>query len=154
MHKITTFLISTFFTSAIYANTLDFPEAGFSIDNIDAAPTLAGSQPLHMFLPPVNGFSANINVQIQPYPGSMKQYIELSQSQFKQMGLSVISSKEQDETMVLEYSGFMQGMNLHFYAKAVKKGSFVYLVTATDSKENWNDNKSQLISAVNSFKLK
>ncbi len=154
MRKITTLLVSAVFASGINASTLDFPEAGFSIDSIDATPSLAGAQPLQMFLPPQNGFSANVNVQIQPYPGTMKQYLELSESQFKQMGLTVVSSKNLGGTMFFEYSGSMQGMDLHFYSKAVKSGDFVYLVTGTDSKQNWNTNKNKLITAVDSFKLK
>jgi hypothetical protein len=154
MRKLIFFLASALLASAAHANTLDFPQAGFSIDSIDAVPSLAGGQPLQMFLPPENGFSANINVQIQPYPGTMEQYLELSESQFKQMGLTVISSKVFGETSFFECAGLMQGMELHFYAKAVKKGDFVYLATATDSKHNWDSNKNKLISAIDSLKLK
>ena len=154
MHKILPLLVSVLFTSTIFANILDFPEAGFSINSIDAAPAIAGGKPLHMYLPPLNGYSANVSVLIQPYPGTMKQYLELTKSQFIQLGLSVVTSKSLGETMILEYAGTMQGKEFHFYAKAIKTENFVYLVTATDSKQNWSSNKAQLISAVDSFKLK
>ncbi len=154
MLKITTILVSAVFASGINARTLDFPQAGFSIDSIDAAPSLAGAHPLQMFLPPQNGFSPNVNVQIQPYPGTMKQYLALSESQFKQLGVNVISTKDLGDTVFFECAGSMQGMELHFYAKAIKEDDFVYLVTATDSIQNWNTNKTKLIQAVDSFKLK
>ncbi|WP_440875274.1 hypothetical protein [Thalassotalea sp. PLHSN55] len=141
------------FTSA-QAGTLDFSNAGFTIDSLDAPATAAGGQPLQMLLPAQNGFSANVNVQIQPYPGTMAEYMALSFGQFEQMGITKIASREEGDTSFFEYKGALQGQNLHWYAKAVKSGDFVYLVTATDIEQNWESNKQQLMSVVDSFKLK
>ena len=94
-----------------------------------------------------------INVQIQPFYGSMAQYIELSISQFKQVGLKTVSSGLEGEKAVLEYKGLFQGRILHWYSRAVKKGGFVYLVTATDDQNSWKTNESKLKSVVDSFEL-
>jgi len=40
-------------------------------------------QALMMFLPVTDGFAANVNVQIQPYAGTIEDYTALSLQQFK-----------------------------------------------------------------------
>ncbi|MCR8921359.1 hypothetical protein NO559_01160 [Dasania sp. GY-MA-18] len=151
--KVFTIIFISLLSSLVTAEPAKFEQYGFSIDLLDDKPSPAGSQPLQMFLPPSNGFAANVNVQIQAYPGSIDDYIKLSEAQFKQMGLTIVSSSKNDDTLHFEYSGNMNGQNLHFYAKAVKRGSYFYLATATDSKINWPMNKSKLIQSVNSFKV-
>jgi len=142
------------FLSNVNANTLEFSKSGFSIESLEVEPSANGSQPLQMLLPAENGFSPNVNVQIQPYPGSITEYRELSEAQFKQIGLTLISKEEKGNTLHLEYTGAMQGQNLHWFAKAVKRGKYIYLITATDNQQNWDKNKAQLIANVKSFKLK
>lgn len=146
-------ILLTLVSSFAQAETINFKETGFSINALDQAPSAAGGTPLQMFLPPSNGFSANVNVQIQPYPGSMAEYIELSKSQLKQMGLQIIDMSISGDEAIFEYNGNMNGMHLHFYAKAVKKGSLFYLATATDLATQWHVNKGKLKNAVASFKL-
>ncbi|MCI2282468.1 hypothetical protein L3081_02480 [Colwellia sp. MSW7] len=70
------------------------------------------------------------------------------------MGLSIISLEEKDNSITFEYKGTMQGFDLHWYAKAVKKDNHVYLVTATGAENDWDVDKEILIPNVNSFKLK
>lgn len=140
--------------SSVHADTLNFPQTGFSIDGLEASPSNSGRQVLHMFLPVENGFSANVNVMIQPYSGTIKQYKELSESQFKRVGWKVHSVQENADNITFEYTGVFQRNALHWYAKAFKQGVLVYLVTATDSQSTWNKNKDKLITVVDSFKLK
>lgn len=147
-------LATSLLVSFAHAETLEFPKAGFSIDSLDLSPTSGMIQPIQMFLPANNGFAANVNVQVQAYSGTIQEYKELSEGQFKQMGLKLLSSKEEKNSISLEYMGAMQGLSLHWYAKAFKKGNHVYLITATDSHADWEKNKEKLISNVNSFKLK
>ncbi|MBU2883819.1 hypothetical protein KO525_16525 [Psychrosphaera sp. B3R10] len=136
------------------AEVLEFPKAGFTINSLDTSPTTGMSQPLQMFLPAKNGFASNVNVQIQPYPGTLTQYKELSIGQFKQMGISIVSFEESANSISFEYTGMMQGLSLHWYAKAFKKGNYVYLVTATGNEKDWAADKQVLMENVNSFKLK
>lgn len=152
--KVILLVVVNLLASFAYAETLEFPKLGFSIDGLDSAPTGAMVQPIQMFLPPMNGFAPNVNVQIQAYNGTIKQYRELSEGQFKQFNFTLLSIKETGNSLSLEYKGAMQGLNLHWYAKAFKKGNYVYLVTATGTQADWEINKEKLISSVNSFQLK
>ena len=50
---------------------LDFPSAGFAIAVLEAEPGDVGYIALTMSLPPTDGFAPNVNVQIQPFEGSL-----------------------------------------------------------------------------------
>jgi hypothetical protein len=155
MKKLCITLLSLTFSMFSYgeSNQVSFNQAGFSINALDSPPSQAGSQPLTMMLAVTNGFSANVNVQIQPYQGTLEEYKTLTDSQFVQMGLKTISSTIKGNSFHVEYSGNMQGNELHFYAKAIKKGSSFYLATATDRESQWHINAAKLKSVVDSFVL-
>ncbi len=55
----TLLLATSFLVSNLHAETLNFPQAGFSIDTLDSSPTAGVIQPIQMSLPANNGFSAN-----------------------------------------------------------------------------------------------
>lgn len=131
-----------------------FDRAGFSIKALEAPPHVSGSQPLTMLLPYDQGFSANVNVQIQPFEGNLTEYKALSQRQFKQLGFTVIQDALTDNSLLMEYSGEVKGKRLHWYAKAIKRGKFVYLATATSLAINWSQNKFELSESINSFSLR
>lgn len=152
MHKLILITV-LLFANAAFATEVTYKKAGFSINILDSSPSISGSQPVQMFLPAVNGFAANVNVQLQPYSESLDDYRKLSLAQFSQFGLKVVSSSIKNNTLVFEYSGLMLGNHLYFYSKAVKKGDFVYLATATDLSSEWPNKSSQLKSIVNSLKL-
>ena len=153
MKYILTILLAVTCSLQVYAdsNSATFNQAGFSIDVLDAKANSAGSQRLIMMLPASNGFSANVNVQIQPYPGSLKDYKKLSEAQFTQMGLKTISISENENKVYWEYSGNVQGKNLHFYAKIIKVDNLFYLATGTDLESNWPKTSKNIRSVVNSF---
>ena len=86
----TLFSLATF--SNLKASTIDLPLYGFQIDSLDAqVDSLSPAKTLIMFLPESNGFQPNINVLIQPYNGTIIDYIAMSKEQFKQMSCSVVS---------------------------------------------------------------
>lgn len=136
------------------AEILEFNKAGFSIHALEAPPHLSGSQPLTMLLPYEQGFSANVNVQIQYFEGNLVEYKALSQSQFNKLGFKIIREIINHNSLFLEYSGEIKGRHLHWYAKAIKRGKFVYLATATSLEKNWLQNKFELVKSVDSFSLK
>ena len=152
MYKFILLAVLTF-ANASFAGEMLYKDAGFSIDALDSAIPAQGLQPVQMFLPAVNGFSANINVQVQPYAESIEAYQKLSEDQFMVLGLTKISSAIEDNAFIVEYTGELNEMNLHFYAKAVKKGGFVYLATATDLVSEWPKKSAQLKQVVHSLKL-
>lgn len=106
-----------------------------------------------LFLPVKNKFGANVNVMVQTFQGTMDEYNEITQKQFKEMKLRVIESKIDKECIKYEYAGMQNGMDLHFYAKSWKKGDKVYLITATGLEIDWADQKDVLMKSVNSFRF-
>lgn len=135
-------------------NRLRFPVAGFSIAALEAPPGPTPHMPLTMSLPAIEEFSANVNVQIHPYEGSIEEYTALTLKQFKDFGLKVIEQKKVGKSgVVFQYSGELKGGLRHWYARSEKVGEQVYLVTATAAEKQWADQASQLKACVDSFRL-
>ena len=84
----------------------------------------------------------------------MAEYISLTKSQFQQHGLTVIKIEMQGKFAArLEYSGTMRSMSLHWYARAIKRGNQVYLVTGTALDAQWSAVEALLRRCVDSFRL-
>ena len=73
--------------------------------------------------------------------------------QFKTMGLAILSEKSRPTSVTWEYSGTLQGRQLHFYAKAEQGEGKVYLVTATATEPQWKTLGAKLKACVESFAL-
>src|ERR1700683_543994 len=109
------------------ASTLRFPQIGFSIAPLRFDAKGATFTALQMFLPPVNNFATNVDVQVQAYPGTMEAYIDLSRQQMEQLKLDVIrSDKRPGDACLFEYRGLMGDQKLHFYARGILKSGSVY----------------------------
>lgn len=106
------------------------------------------------FLPPADGFSANVNIQKQKYSDSIEAYDRLSSSQFKHLKWTVLDRKLKPVEAVYEYKGEFEGRTLHWYARAIKHGEYVYLVTATCLDSKWQEEKTELLKSVDSFRIK
>ena len=134
-------------------NRLLFPVTGFSIKPLETPLGKVPQQALFMALPASDGFAANVNVQIQPYSGTLDEYIALSEEQFKAAGFKVVQrSKQGQSAVVFEYVGEMQGRALHWYAKAVHATDRVYLVTATATETQWKREAVPLKECIDSFR--
>lgn len=141
--------------SPLNASLVDLPQYGFQIEALDAKSGDSAVSALMMFLPPSDGFAPNINIQIQPYAGTIKEYVALSKGQFEQMKWKLISEKENGaNAWVAEYAGTMQDKDLHFYARALLKEGKIYLATATAKESQWATVGPTLRERVNSFKTK
>lgn len=103
-------------------------------------------------LAPNNGFAANVNVQVQTYPGSLKEYDDLSSGQFASLGWTVTAKTLDEKELRYDYNGMMNGNHLRWHCRAIKDQNKVYLITATDLLANWDKNKDVLLHSVNSFK--
>jgi hypothetical protein len=133
------------------AKPLRFPNAGFSIAPLDAAPGDTVNQPLIMCLPMRDGFAASVNVQIQPYKGKLDDYSSLTVAQLKTGGLTLLQYKAAGKSAVIyEYSGTTQGRVLHCYQRAEKSGDYVYLTTATALDDEWAELGPRLKACVDS----
>ena len=141
--------------SQLRAATIELPLYGFQIDVLDSAPDASTpTTVLQTFLPATDDFAPNIIVQIQPYTGTIKDYVTLSRRQFEQMKWNVISDQQSgDNEWSVEYTGSLQGADLHFYARAVSTNGKVYLVTGTAKESQWTTVSDTLRKHVDSFKL-
>jgi hypothetical protein len=134
-------------------NRLHFPVTGFSIAPLEGVAGETTRQVLMMFLPPNGNFAGNVNVQIQPYNGTIDEYMALTQKQFKDAGVKVIEQKKVGKSVVVfEYSGELQGQSLHWYARAEKSAGHVYLATATAAEQQWAKQGAQLKACVDSLR--
>ena len=140
-------------TASIQAGKLDFSAAGFRIPQLYSGDGTLPTQPLMLFLPVSDGFAPSVNVQIQDFPGSIQEYVELSFGQFASNGLKILNHNLKESKASFEYSGALQGMDLHFYALAEKHGSKVYLVTGTAKSTQWDAVSKEIKNCVDGFEL-
>ena len=133
-------------------NRLHFAASGFSIAPLEAPKGQVTQQVLIMFLPTAGDFTPNVNVQIQPYDGSLDDYIKLSLKQFESANLKMVQQgRTTDSGAVFEYRGELQNRRLHWYAKAQKSQGRVYLATGTALEEHWTEVAQNLKNCVDSF---
>lgn len=131
---------------------LEFKTHGFSIEAVEETSELP-MQVIAMTLPPTDGFAPNVNVQVQPYPGSIEDYVALSTAQFKQVNFTAIKTESKGNRAVLEYTGVAQGQQLHFYSVVQKRGKKMILVTATANQAQWPKVSKKLLRCADSLKL-
>jgi PsbP len=139
----------------VRATTIELPLYGFQIDALDAKPDAASTTALELCLPATEGFAPNINVQVQPYTGAIKDYATLSKQQFEGMKWKVVSEKQiSDDEWSVEYTGSLGDKDLHFYARAISKNGKVYLATAVAKETQWATVSDTLLQHIQSFKVK
>ena len=157
-HKTILFGVATLFSLATFpqlkAATIDLPLYGFQIDALDVAPDPdRTTTALLLCLPVTDRFAPNINVQIQPYTETIKDYAEVSKGQFEQLKWKVVSEKLiGDNEWSAEYTGQQQGNDLHFYSRAISKNGKVYLATGTAKESQWATVGDTLRQHVDSLK--
>ena len=138
--------------AATPAGKFVFKDSGFSIAPLDA-PIKEAGKVLAMFLPRSGGFAPNVNIQIQQHAGTMEEYVAVSRKGLESGNFKVLSDKIDKGTYVLEYSGTVQGANLHFYGKAILKEGPVYIATGAATEDQWNDVAAKVKACVDSFQL-
>jgi len=145
---ILSFMLALSLGAAESTNRLHFPVSGFSITPLEAPPGERIHQVVMMWLPPT---PANVNVQIQPYNGTIEEYAALTLKQFKDNKAKLIEQKKVgDSVFVFEYAGELQGQSLHWYARAEKSGGRVYLTTGTTMEQQWSKQATQIKACVES----
>ncbi len=132
---------------------LHFRANGFSIAPLEGTSETTTYQAVIMFLPETEGFAPNVNVQIQPYNGTINDYATLSRQQFRANGFTIISEDVSDKTIVWECSGTPMGLRMRWYIRAVLYENKVYLATATATASQWQTVSAKLKSCVDSLKI-
>ncbi len=131
---------------------LYFHASGFSIAPLDVAQE-GPHQVLFMMLPATESFAPNVNVQIQPFSGTIEEFVSLSRQGFDAAGLQVSGERIGKGAVTWEYSGDYEGRNLRWYAAAHVGDGRVYVVTATALEQQWDTVAADLKECVDSFRL-
>lgn len=143
--------------SALSATEGDLPHYGAQLKDLDAVIEKAPGKTLFIKVDESGGFSANINVQIHQFPGTIKEYMDLSKAQFDQFfekGWKMSSEKQDEKEASCEVVGTTKGKEYHSYSRAVKDGTKLYLITATALHEQWGSVGEKLRRHVDAFKAK
>lgn len=135
------------------SNRLYYAQNGFSIMPLEGTVENENYQVAIMYLPANRSFAPNVNIQIQPYDGTMDEYIDLSKQQFQMLGFKIITIKTQDNSAFLEYSGSFQGIEFHWCARVFLREGKVYLVIGTALSASWSEVSAQILACVDSFQL-
>lgn len=128
-----------------------FAASGFSIDTLDAP---AGAQPyqvLIMLLPASDGFAPNVNVQSQPFEGTVAEYVELSKREVAAAGLRLVAEEIRGNTIRMEYAGDIQERPMRFVVKGVVLKGRALLATGTALESQWKDVEAKLRACVGGF---
>ena len=151
---VTLFAICAF--SALTAAEGDLPHYGAQLKDLDALIDKEPGKTLFIKADETGRGSANINIQIQPFAGTMKDYTDTSKAQFEQIfekGWKILSEKQDGEKQwSCELAGTLKGKEYHFYARAVREGSKVYLITATAPQDEWGSLGEKMRRHVDAFK--
>ena len=144
--------------SALTAAEGDLPHYGAKLTDLDALIEKAPGKTLFIKADETGRVSANINIQIQPFTGTIKEYMDVSRAQFEQMfekGWKIVSEKQDGEKeWSCELTGTAKGKDYHFYARAIRDGSRVYLITATALQEEWGSFGEKMRRHVDAFQTK
>lgn len=143
--------------STLNAAEGDLPYYGSNLKDLDAVIEKAPGKTLFIKVDESGGFSANINVQIHQFPGTMKEYMDLSKGQFDQFfekGWKILSEKQDEKEASCEVVGTTKGKEYHSYSRAVQEGTKLYLITATALHEQWGSVGEKMRRHVDAFKAK
>ena len=156
--KIGVVLLTICAFSTLNAAEGDLPYYGSNLKDLDAVIEKAPGKTLFIKVDESGGFSPNINVQIHQFPGTIKEYMDLSKAQFDQFfekGWRMSSEKQDGEKEAsCELVGTRKGKEYHSYSRAVKEGSKLYLITATALHEQWGNVREKLRRHVDAFEAK
>jgi hypothetical protein len=144
--------------SALNAADGELPHYGSKLKDLDALIEKEPGKTLFIKVDAAGGVSANINVQIHQFPGTLKEYMDLSRAQFDQFfekGWKILSEKQDGENEAsCEVVGTRKGKEYHSFSRAVKEGPKLYLITATALQEQWGNVGEKMRRHVNAFQAK
>jgi hypothetical protein len=134
------------------AETHKYKAHGFSISALEQTSDAPVQQVVIMHLPPKDGFSPNVNVQVQVYAGTIKEFAEMTKAQMKQVNFTTLNEKVAGSSMTMEFLGEVLGRKMHFYSKAELGQGKVYLATGSALAANWDETSARLKACVDSLK--
>ena len=90
---------------------------------------------------------------MQPYTGTIEEYVTLSKTQLKQVKFTEIKTEVKDGSCIMEFTGNTQNRDLHFYSIARKRGDKIILATATALQTQWPTVSKKLMRCADSLKI-
>jgi hypothetical protein len=132
---------------------LNFAEHGFSLEPPVGHDYAQLQQVVSLGLPPSDGFSPNVNVQVQPFKGTIEEYVKISNGEFKANSIKLVSEKHDAHMVQMEYTGQLLGRPLHWYSRAFVGKNGMILVTATATESQWPVVGAALRQSVDSLRL-
>jgi len=138
---------------------ITLPNYGFRIDPLDVGTAAPLSPALQMYLPmaplPSNNnltFSPNVYVQVVPTLGTMKDYINDATAQMQASSYIIRAQNTMTaDQWDLEYIAVLNGLAMHWYAKAVYSGHRIYYAAGGVPDEMWAMYGDKLKACVNSL---
>jgi hypothetical protein len=134
---------------------LDFENLGFSIDTLQMSTRDIGEAvcATMMSLPFHDGFAPNVNVMLQRFNGTLKDYERLNAMEMASMEMNVATNITNgiltfQYTMEKPYVGL-----LRCYCRAILKKKIIYLATGTSLVSQWSTVGSILEKCVNSLQI-
>jgi len=136
-----------------------FPNYGFRINPLDVGSVYPVVPAVQMYLPAVPlpsnrqvTFSPNVYAQVQPFVGTMKDYIDQSTKSMQDAGYIIRGQLSPSvDVWDLEYMAVVNGVGMHWYAKAIHSGYRIYYAAGGVPDEMWPQFADMIKSCVNSF---
>lgn len=151
---VTLAVISAF--SSLAAAEAELPYYGWRLKDLEPLIKKAPSQAVVIMVGEPVKFHANINIMIQPFPGTMKDYMDLSRGEFQKLfekKWKVLWEKQNGENeWICESTGTKGGEAYQFYSRAVKDEARIFLITATALQTQWGSLGEKMRRQVDSFK--
>jgi len=128
------------------APPLVFANYGFKINALDAGTDMPVVPAVQMYLPSLPlpsdnrlTFAPNVYVQLVPYLGTMKDYITENTARMQNDGYIIRAQNTlSDDEWQVEYIASLNGLPMHWYAKATRSGYRVYYAAGGVPDEMWN----------------
>ena len=122
------------------ASEVRFNSSGFAIEPPIVRESGQDYTAVSMFLEPSEGFAPNVNVRKVHFDGTMNEFMEASIADFESMEWEILDARVLDDgSMVLEATGTYDGLELHWYLRAVRSREAFYLATGTTLQSQWMD---------------
>ncbi len=134
---------------------LQFEKNGFSIAPLEAGVSAAPYRSAVLYLPATSGYAPHVEVQIEPYVGSIDGYVTITKQKLELVNMTIIAESvgHAAGTATLDYSGKLNGRDLRFYARIELADGRVYVATAAALEAQWSDVGKKLTESVDSMKL-
>ena len=132
---------------------------GFSLETPRFAAREANGRsiPLMVFGPAKNNFSDNLNVMVMDKAGGREKYRGLNSAELAQKGFKVVEDKDATvsgrDAIVLEYTGRIQGRDMHFLSLGVLDKEQTYLFTYTASEDTYKNVAAEFRASLESIKI-